>query len=512
MDRIKPSTIAAVFKTALLAVVTAVLVWMIYVAVLASNWIVAGVLVVVLIGTNWVYFSKRAVASKFLFPGSVLLVIFVIVPIIYTAWMSVYNYKTGNEITKEEAITQLHQVGLVPDESATNYDQVLGTYQGKDALLLTDQDTHKVYIGTSTGRIELADGTFQVDKQLKAIGADGFTVDTPDQVAAASSWLNTFSVPVSDKQFINPQGADVASLMREKFTFNSDNSKITDELSGIEYVDNGNGNFVNSTDSANVLYPGWRQFNPAQNYVGMFTDPKLSGPFLKVFIWTIAFAFITVLMMWALGLTLAIAMDKKIKGRAFYRAILILPYAMPSFMSILIWAGIFNRDYGALNNILGGAQIDWLNDPWLARGVILTVNLWLGFPYFYLISTGALQALPTDIEEAAEIDGASGRQIFWQIKLPLIFQILSPLLISSFAFNFNNFNLVYLLTKGGPTDVLNGETAGATDLLITYAYKTAFGSNDQNLGLACAISVIMFIIVGALSMWSLKRSRVLEEM
>ncbi len=512
MDRIKPSTIAAVFKTALLAVVTAVLVWMIYVAVLASNWIIAGVLAVVLLGTNWVYFSKRAVASKFLFPGSVLLVIFVIVPIVYTAWMSVYNYKTGNEITKEDAITQLHQVGLVPDESGTNYDQVLGTYQGENALLLTDQATHQVFIGTTKGLNELAEGSYTADKSLKATAADGFTVASEDQIANASSWLNTFSVPVTEEQFINPQGADVASLMREKFVFNSDNSRITDQISGIEYVDNGNGNFVASDDPANVLYPGWRQFNPAQNYVGMFTDPKLSGPFIKVFIWTIAFAFITVIMMWALGLTLAIAMDKKMKGRAFYRAILILPYAMPSFMSILIWAGIFNRDYGALNNILGGAQIDWLNDPWLARGVILTVNLWLGFPYFYLISTGALQALPTDIEEAAEIDGASGRQIFWQIKLPLVFQILSPLLISAFAFNFNNFNLVYLLTRGGPTDVLNGETAGATDLLITYAYKTAFGSNEQNLGLACAISVIMFIIVGALSMWSLKRSRVLEEM
>jgi arabinogalactan oligomer/maltooligosaccharide transport system permease protein len=426
--------------------------------------------------------------------------------------MSVYNYKTGNEITKEEAITQLHQVGLVPDDSGTNYDQVIGTFAGKDALLLTDQETRQVFIGTKDGLTELAEGDYKVDSTQKATTAEGFTPDSPAQVAEASSWLTSFSVPVSDRKFINPQGAEVASLMYEKFTFSENNSKITDEITGIVYVDNGNGNFVASDDSANVLYPGWRQFNPAQNYVGMFTDPKLSGPFIKVFIWTIAFAFITVVMMWALGLTLAIAMDKKIRGRAFYRAILILPYAMPSFMSILIWAGIFNRDYGALNNILGGIEVDWLNDPWLARGVILTVNLWLGFPYFYLISTGALQALPTDIEEAAEIDGASGGQIFWQIKLPLIFQILSPLLISAFAFNFNNFNLVYLLTRGGPTDVLNGETAGATDLLITYAYKTAFGSNEQNLGLACAISVIMFIIVGALSMWSLKRSRVLEEM
>lgn len=507
----KRSTIASLFKVFALAVTSAVLIWMVYVAVLGSEWLIVGTLSIVLVLLNWIYFSKRAVASKFLLPGSILLVIFVIVPIVYTAWMSVYNYKTGNELERDQAITQLHQVGLVPDESATNYDQVLGKYQGDHALLLTNQDTHEVYIGTKTERIALADGTFQVDKQLKAVSADGFTADNADQIAQANSWLTTFSVPVSDKQFINPQGVEIASLMREKFEFSADGKSITDDVTGIEYVDNGNGNFVAKDDPANILYPGWRQFNPAQNYVGILTDPKLSGPFLRVFIWTISFAFITVLMMWALGLTLAIAMDKKMKGRAFYRAILILPYAMPSFMSILIWGGIFNPDYGALNNLLNG-HIDWYNDPWLARTMLLTVNLWLGFPYFYLISTGALQALPTDIEEAAEIDGASNAQIFWQIKLPLIFQILSPLLIASFAFNFNNFNLVYLLTKGGPTDVLNGETAGATDILITYAYKTAFGSNEQNLGLACANSVIMFVIVGALSMWSLKRSRVLEEM
>ena len=498
-------------KVLLLSVVTALLVWMIYIALLSSEWLVVCTLVLVLIAINWVYYSKRSVASKFLLPGSILLVIFVIVPIVYTAWMSVYNYKTGNEITREEAITQLHKVGLVPDESGTNYDMVLGKKDGANALLLTDQDSHEVFLGSASALTQLPEGTFTTDSSKKAIGADEFTAATDSEVAAASSWLTTFIVPVSDGKFISPQSADMASLMVEKFKFSSDGKSIEDTISGKTYVDNGNGNFVAKDDPANVLYPGWREFNPAQNYLGLLTDPKLSGPFIRVFIWTISFAFISVLMMWALGLTLAIAMDKKIKFRGFYRAILILPYAMPSFMSILIWAGIFNREYGALNNLLG-FQVDWLNDSWLARGVILTVNLWLGFPYFYLISTGAVQALPTDIEEAAEIDGASGSQIFWRIKLPLIFQILSPLLIASFAFNFNNFNLIYLLTKGGPTDVLNGETAGATDILITYAYKAAFGSNEQNLGLACAISVIMFVIVGALSMWSLKRSRVLEEM
>jgi len=511
MNLIKPSAISAVLKVMSLALATALLVWMIYTAILASDFIIAGVLLIILIGANWVYFSKKAVASKFLFPGTVLLVIFVIVPIIYTAWMSVYNYKTGNEITKDQAITQLKLVGLVPDAAGTTYDMVLGKAHGQNAVLLTDQATHQAFLGDANKLTPLQPGSYTMDKLQKAIAAPGFTVASATDIAASNTWLSTFTVPVSNVRFVSPQGSDVAALMHEKFKFNAGLTQLQDTASGVVYVDNGNGNFVAKNDATKVLFPGWRQLNPAENYIGLLTNPKLSGPFVGVFIWTISFAFISVLMMWALGLTLAIAMDKKIKFRGFYRAILILPYAMPSFMSILIWAGIFNGDYGALNNLLG-LHVQWLNDAWLAKGVILLVNLWLGFPYFYLISTGALQALPTDIEEAAEIDGATGSQIFWRIKLPLIFQILSPLLIGSFAFNFNNFNLIYLLTKGGPTDVLNGQTAGATDILITYAYKTAFGSNQQNLGLACAISVIMFVIVGALSMWSLKRSRVLEEM
>jgi len=179
---------------------------------------------------------------------------------------------------------------------------------------------------------------------------------------------------------------------------------------------------------------------------------------------------------------------------------------------------LLNKEHGFVNTVLlgqpadGDGNIPWLLEEGPARWAVLLVNLWLGFPYMFLIVTGALQSIPGELTEAARIDGASPWQSFRLIKLPLLLVSIAPLLISSFAFNFNNFNLIYLLTKGGPIDILNGQTAGATDILITYAYNTAFGGNDQNLGLACAISVIMFVIVGALSMWSLKRSRVLEEM
>ena len=178
-------------------------------------------------------------------------------------------------------------------------------------------------------------------------------------------------------------------------------------------------------------------------------------------------------------------------------------------MSILIWGGMFNTEFGAINEIIG-RQIAWFQDPTFARVAVILVNLWLGFPYFYLVCSGSLQAIPSELLEAAAIDGANPRQIFRRITLPLLLQILSPLLIASFAFNFNNFNLIYLLTGGGPKQQLDGEIAGATDILISYTYQIAFGSNIQDLGLASAISVIIFFIVASISLYGVKRSKVLE--
>jgi arabinogalactan oligomer/maltooligosaccharide transport system permease protein len=202
-------------------------------------------------------------------------------------------------------------------------------------------------------------------------------------------------------------------------------------------------------------------------------------------------------------------MSKPIRGRRVYRSIFILPYAMPSIMSILIWGGMFNTEFGAINTLFG-TNIAWFQSATFARVAVILVNLWLGFPYFYLISSGAMQAIPSELSEAAAIDGATPRQIFYKITLPLLLKIVSPLLIASFAFNFNNFNLIYLLTGGGPRNELDGQIAGATDILISYTYKIAFGSNVQDLGFASAISVIIFLIVASISLYGVKKSKVLD--
>jgi arabinogalactan oligomer/maltooligosaccharide transport system permease protein len=425
--------------------------------------------------------------------------------------MSGFTYQTGNEISKQDAITQLIDSGISADAESTSFDTVIGTVDGNLAALATNQITGEVGIATEKSYTPLSSEQFSRNEYGVADSANGFVRLSDAEAANADSLISSIKFPLGDGYFLSPQGLDVAVRVTQTLVYDEASDSIKNLLEGTTFKDNNRGNFANIDNPDQKLEPGWRAYNNFENYLNLFRDPVVRGPFLKVFVWTFIFAFTTVIMMFGVGLLLAIAMDKKIRFRRFYRSILILPYAIPSFMTILIWAGMFNRQYGAVNLLLGH-EIDWLNSAILAKVIILVVNLWLGFPYFYLISSGALQAIPAELEEAASIDGATPRQILQRIKMPLLLQILAPLLIASFAFNFNNFNIVYLLTGGGPTNVLAGETAGATDILITYTYKTAFGSTQQNLGLACAISMIMFIIVGALSMWSLKRSRVLESM
>jgi arabinogalactan oligomer/maltooligosaccharide transport system permease protein len=507
---LKPALTALIVKIVLLALVAAGLGYAAFVAFLADEWLIGGVLSLVLIGVFAMYSTGKLVPGKFLYPGIVFLVIFTIVPVVYTQVMSLYTYKSGNIITKTEAIVQLEKVGLIQDPLNTTYRMELG-FIGEDvaAVLQSDRDD-TVYLAVAREGVEAIEITAELPLTT-AIEQTGFRYAETAEIARLGEGLTQVQFELGEGWVAIPQSFRTAARLTQKFVFEDDTGLILDTSVNEYFADNGKGNFASVTNPSKVLYPGWREFDPLVNYSALLTNPNISGPFAGVFMWTIFFAVSTVITMFGLGLMLAIALDRKIRFRAFYRSILILPYAMPSLMSILIWAGMFNREFGAVNRLFD-TQIFWLGDPTLAKIVILTVNLWLGFPYFYLISSGALQAIPAELEEAAAIDGARPSQIFFQIKLPLLLQILAPLLIAAFAFNFNNFNIVYLLTGGGPTDVLSGQKAGATDILITYTYKTAFTGTEQNLGLASAISVIMFLIVGLLSLWSLRRSKVLEDM
>jgi arabinogalactan oligomer / maltooligosaccharide transport system permease protein len=242
----------------------------------------------------------------------------------------------------------------------------------------------------------------------------------------------------------------------------------------------------------------------------VLTEPGISGPFFGVLGWDLAFALGSVVVTFGLGLFCALALHSpRVRGRRLYQILLVLPYAMPSFAMLLIWRDMFNVDYGLLNKVLG-LDVDWLGEVWTARLAVLLVQMWLGYPYMFLVATGALQAMPTELQEAAEVDGAGPWRRFRNITLPLLLVALSPLLISSFAFNFNNFNVIYLTTAGGPFPADN-PSVGGTDLLITYMFRLGFGAQGAQYGFGAAISVFIFTIVAIISVVSFRRTRALEE-
>jgi maltose/maltodextrin transport system permease protein len=177
-------------------------------------------------------------------------------------------------------------------------------------------------------------------------------------------------------------------------------------------------------------------------------------------------------------------------------------------LSILIFKGLFNQEFGAVNEFLRALHLftpEWETNPWGARAMILLVNLWLGYPYMMLVSSGMLKSVPSAIYEASAVEGSNPLTDFFQLTLPLVFPPLVPILVASFAFNFNNFTLVYLLTAGDPK-MVGGGIAGETDLLVTYTFNLAFRDSGTNYGLASAIATLLFFIVGTLAWLNLRLS------
>lgn len=249
------------------------------------------------------------------------------------------------------------------------------------------------------------------------------------------------------------------------------------------------------------------------NYINVLTG-DLRPIFLPVFLWTIIFAACTCLISYFLGLVAAMALsNKNMKERGIYKAILVLPWALPGTIAVLSWQGILNQDYGAINKLLKGLHIintgiPWLSNTTLAKVSIIMVSVWLTVPYMMNTCLGALTAIPDVYYEAAEIDGASKFVKFIKITLPSLASSSFPLVISSFAMNFNNFSNIYMLTKGLPAKA-NTAFAGSTDILASASYKMTMELFRYDL--SAALAVLIFILIGTLSFFQMKLSGQFKE-
>lgn len=235
-----------------------------------------------------------------------------------------------------------------------------------------------------------------------------------------------------------------------------------------------------------------------------------------IFLWNLSFASFAVITSAIAGLILGLMLNnKQLKLRGFYRTMLIVSWAMPAVISFQIWKAMLNVQFGPINRLLGllgSYPIPWLTDPEWAKMAVFLVNVWLGFPYWMIATLSVLSTISDDVYEAAKIDGASPRQALFGITLPLMRQPFIPLLLGSFAYNFNNFGLIYLLTGGGPAAPDRPSTAQSTDILISWAYKTAFQSDGgQAYGLGGAIAVLLFLLTVGISLINFRFTGALKE-
>lgn len=222
-----------------------------------------------------------------------------------------------------------------------------------------------------------------------------------------------------------------------------------------------------------------------QNYWAVLNDSKLIVTFTRTVAWT----FINVFFHVTIGLYLAILLNRKLPGKAFLRIMLIIPWAMPQYIAALTWKGMFNQNFGAVNIILGkmfGMQgVPWLSDPSMTFLAAIITNIWLGFPFMMMISLGGLQSIPSELYEAADIDGASTWQKFRNVTLPLLKPTLTPAIILGSVWTFNMLNVILIIAGGYGNE--------ATQILVTDVYRLAF--NFYRYGYASAYSVLIFLLL-----------------
>jgi arabinogalactan oligomer/maltooligosaccharide transport system permease protein len=506
------SPVGLILKTVLLGLLLAIAVYAAFPLVEQGSWGALALLVAVTALLFWIYLSPRRIPLKYLIPGTIFLVALQIYPVLYTMSTAFTNFGDAHRGTKEQAVNAIEGASVKQVPGSALYQLTIATdgpaATGDIVFLLAEEGTRTPFVGTADGLEPLSTGDITRSDTGRITRAEGYTILTIAEVVARDADIVAFSVPTEDGA-IRGQGLSLAFEGEPQQRYDSGCDCVRDTESGRTWTaDDDQGLFIN--ENGENLAQGWKVNVGFQNFVDVLTDPVIGKYFLRILAWNFAFALLTVAITFGLGLLMALVLNhERLRGQRIYRSLMILPYAMPAFAMYLVWRDMFNTDFGLVNRILG-VEINWFGRSWTAMLAILLVQLWLGYSYMFLVCTGALQAIPADLKEAAAVDGARPFYAFRTVTFPLLLVAVAPLLIASFAFNFNNFNAIQLVSEGGPFPPDNPQ-AGGTDLLITYTYRIAFGAQGAQYGLAAAISVFIFLIVAVISIVSFRRTHVLEE-
>ncbi len=473
---------------------------------MAGQFVLALACLAILAFGVFVYTSSRAYPYRYLFPGLIATLVFVVFPIVYTFAISFTNYSSRNLLTFERAKQYfLEQTYTV--ENGKTYAFTLHRDGHAFRVRLEDEQA-TVYVSPA---LALYKGPIVVEANVPAPGDAplGDPVDTKVLISYLNN-LKLVSFQLPNGQLVSVTGLHEYAAVKKLYKENADGSLVNQQDNSVLTANKKTGFF--ETSAGEPLTPGYTVQVGWAQYAKIFSDTSFSEPFLRIFAWTITFAGLTVLFAFSVGIVLAVLMEwDALRGRAFYQTMFFIPYTVPAFISILIFKGLFNQNTGEINQILTfifGLHPSWFSTPFLAKSMLLIVNTWLGFPYMMVVCMGLIKAIPADLYEASAIAGSGPLTNFFKITLPLIIKPMTPLLIASFAFNFNNVMLIALLTGGRPDFLDTKVPAGTTDLLVSFTYRIAFEDSGANFGLAAAISTVLFIMVAILSLINMRLTKV----
>lgn len=249
-----------------------------------------------------------------------------------------------------------------------------------------------------------------------------------------------------------------------------------------------------------LTFRGWSLVG-FQHYYAVLTDPVVYVVLGKTILWTAVNVFFHV----TIGVALALLLDQALPARPLFRTLLIIPWAVPQYITALSWRAMFHQEYGpinlALEKLFHMSPVQWLSRPWEAFSACILTNVWLGFPFMMVVALGGLQAIPRDLYEAARVDGANAWQRFRVITWPLLLPVMFPAAVLGAVWTFNNLNVIWLVSNGG-------EPADQTHILVSYVYKAAFSQYRYAYG--AALSLLIFLGLSVVTLISVQKSKASE--
>lgn len=492
MIKAEPLTPVALVAKLLVFLVTGLMLFAAYTVYMIGQPLFGVIVTIVALGFLFIFGMRRFYFARFIYPGIATMALFVIFPIFYTIYLGFTNYGSFNLLTYQRVQEVLLSSKITDKSTAVPF--AVAEREGGYSIFFSKDE------GGYLSDVVALDGT-SVTVGSEFVGTAPETLLARRDAIKLRKGLAEVAVVLPDGTELRNAGLREFASVANEFSLADDESvtRVTDGM--VFQPDHSTGFYTN--DAGEQLTPGWRTNIGVQNFERIFKSEGIRAPMISIFIWTVVFAVGSVVFTFALGLTLASILQwPHLRFKAAYRILLILPYAVPAFISILVFKGLFNQNFGEINLVLEaifGARPEWNTNGLLARVMLLMVNTWLGYPYMMLLAMGFLQSVPEEQKKAAALEGAGPLRVFWTITLPQIIPPFLPLLLASFAFNFNNIVLVLLLTRGGPDMPGTIIPAGETDILGSFTYRIAFMDSGTQFGLSGAITLLIFILVSIMA-------------